>query len=225
MALRPHQPPRSLLRATFRLFSTTPQSLTRPTRHHPPRLPSAPPAAIPPYPYPAATWYKQSNHGLYGTSRIQFGNTVSERTEIKNRRRWAPNIRHKRLWSAALQRWLRLKVQARVLRTIDKVGGLDAYLLGEKEARVRELGVEGWRLRWRVMMSGGVRRRWEGERGRLGVLGEEGGEAVRAQVEEFDRGLDERGGEVLLGEGGVDESLGEGFVREEEAPEGVKVKL
>ena len=44
-----------------------------------------------------------------------------------------------------------MKVATRVLRTIDKVGGLDQYLLGEKAGRVKELGVEGWRLRWRVM--------------------------------------------------------------------------
>lgn len=128
-------------------------------------------------------------------------------------------------------------MQARVLRTIDKVGGLDEYLLGGKESRVRELGVEGWRLRWRVMQSGVVRRRFAEERRRLGLVeeGVDGGmvgidgrmvgeEAVRGQVEEFDRGLDEREGEVVLG-GGEDENLGAGFMKEEMAPEKPKIKL
>lgn len=63
-------------------------------------------------------------------------------------------MHRKRLWSASLQKFVAVKVQARVLRTIDKVGGLDEYLLGNKPARIRELGVEGWRLRWEVMGRG-----------------------------------------------------------------------
>ena len=39
----------------------------------------------------------------------------------------------------------------RVLRTIDKCGGLDEYVLGEKPARIKELGMLGWSLRWSVM--------------------------------------------------------------------------
>jgi len=37
------------------------------------------------------------------------------------------------------------------MRTMDKVGGLDEYLLGGGAARVKELGLEGWRLRWAVV--------------------------------------------------------------------------
>jgi hypothetical protein len=44
-----------------------------------------------------------------------------------------------------------VKVSSRVMRTIDKVGGIDEYLLGGKADRVRELGVEGWNLRWAVV--------------------------------------------------------------------------
>jgi large subunit ribosomal protein L28 len=40
-----------------------------------------------------------------------------------------------------------------VLRTIDKCGGLDEYLLGEKPARIKELGMLGWSLRWKVMRT------------------------------------------------------------------------
>ena len=64
-----------------------------------------------------------------------------------------------------------MKVQARVLRTIDKCGGLDEYLLGEKTGRIKELGVEGWRLRWMVMGSGKVGRRFKEERVALGLGG------------------------------------------------------
>jgi len=52
-----------------------------------------------------------------------------------------------------------MKVSTRVLRSIDKAGGVDEYVLGEKPARVKELGEEGWNLRWAVLQSPGMRRR------------------------------------------------------------------
>lgn len=58
----------------------------------------------------------------------------------------------------------------RVLRTIDKVGGLDEYLLGEKAMRIKELGPWGWKLRWRIMQSETVFQRFESERMRLGLV-------------------------------------------------------
>ena len=82
---------------------------------------------------------------------IQFGNNVSERTETKTRRRWRPNILVKNIYSRALGRTVRVKVSSRVLRTVDKVGGLDEYLLGTTAGRVRELGEQGWKLRWAVL--------------------------------------------------------------------------
>ncbi len=83
-----------------------------------------------------------------------------------------------------------MKVQARVLRTIDKVGGLDAYLLGDKPARIKELGVEGWRLRWKVSRTPSVRRRIGEERVRLG-LPVEGYVASAVPVGEVDGGIEE----------------------------------
>lgn len=125
----------------------------------------------PPYPYPPQRWYKQANNGLYGNLRIRFGNMVSERTETKTRRVWRPNLQTKRLWSAALGRFVRVRVVTRVLRTIDKVGGLDAYLLGDKPARIKELGLGGWALRWRVMRTPVVREKMRAAREALGLTG------------------------------------------------------
>ena len=64
---------------------------------------------------------------------------------------------------------MQIKVQARVLRTIDKVGGLDEYLLGDKEGRIKELGVTGWWLRWAIMQTPRIRLRFTREREVLGV--------------------------------------------------------
>lgn len=79
-------------------------------------------------------------------------------------------------------RFVQVKVRARVLRTIDKCGGLDGYLLGEKPGRIKELGVEGWRLRWLVMRTGTVRRRVQGEREALGLVGRGGTSRSRQEV-------------------------------------------
>lgn len=124
---------------------------------------------VPAYPYPARTTYKQSNYGLYGSTHIQSGNKVSEKGGNKSRRYWRPNIQIKQLWSEALGRMVRLRVQARVLRTIDKVGGLDEYLLGNKEQRIKDLGVAGWALRWSLINTDKIQSRFRGQRKKLGV--------------------------------------------------------
>jgi len=56
-----------------------------------------------------------------------------------------------------------------VLRTIDKVGGLDEYLLGEKEGRIKELGLTGWWLRWAIMQTPHIKARLARQRVRLGL--------------------------------------------------------
>lgn len=65
-----------------------------------------------------------------------------------------------------------------MLRTVDKVGGLDEYLLGEKPARLKELGMAGWKLRWRIMQSGMVQRRFNMQRVAMG-LEQQGSHTVR----------------------------------------------
>jgi large subunit ribosomal protein L28 len=126
---------------------------------------------LPEYPYGPARWYKQSNRGLYGGTRIQFGNNVSEEHEVKTRRTWRPNIFTRRLYSKSLNRYVQVRVSARVLRTIDKLGGLDEYLLGEKQARIKELGVSGWWLRWAIMQTPGIQARFHAQRRELGLTG------------------------------------------------------
>lgn len=155
-------PPRVALvfRQCRRCFSTTPTFQRAPKTNALSLF--AENATAPEYPYGRAYWYKQANHGLYGGVKIQFGNNVSERTEIKTRRKWLPNIKHKQIYSRILGRMLRLKVSTRVLRSIDKVGGLDQYLLGDKAGRIKELGEEGWKLRWALLSHPSMRKRARG---------------------------------------------------------------
>ncbi|GAB7322732.1 hypothetical protein MBLNU13_g03624t1 [Cladosporium sp. NU13] len=124
---------------------------------------------VPEYPYGPPTLYKQSRRGLYGEQRIRFGNNVSTKGKNKSRRSWRPNILNKRLFSKALNRHVQIRVSSRVLRTIDKLGGLDEYLLGEKETRIRELGESGWWLRWAIMQTNAIKKRFAAERVALGL--------------------------------------------------------
>lgn len=158
-----------------------------------------------PYPYGPNLWYKQSNRGLYGGLSIRSGNNVSEKNEIKTRTKWKPNIQNKALYSQALGKSVKVRVATRVLRTIEKVGGLDEYLLGDKPARIKELGPTGWMLRWRIMRTAAVQERFKQERLALGLPSEGIGELglvdllgrpatveyVQQQVQEVDRQLDE----------------------------------
>ncbi|KAL9608246.1 MAG: hypothetical protein Q9167_006915 [Letrouitia subvulpina] len=189
----------------LRQFTTTLQCPARPSdsalqhRHR----------NIPPYPHPPRRLYKAANFGLYGLSAPNFGNIVSSRNAIKTRRRWTPNIHYKRLWSASLARFVRVKIQARVLRTIDKCGGLDNYLLGETPGRIKELGMEGWRLRWMVMRTRGMEERFRMERAELGLLVPRGGEGEGVWYSD----------EVLLGEEELGRKEEEVAVEDEEDQE------
>jgi large subunit ribosomal protein L28 len=183
-------------------------------------------SAVPPYPYGPSQFYKQSNFGLYGTQKIRFGNIVSEKNEIKTRRHWRPNVHSKRLWSDALQAYVKTRITTRVLRTVDKVGGLDAYLLGEKSSRIKELGMAGWKLRWRIMQTESIKEKFRLQREQLGLPPKEetlvtsdGALATEQQVADEIRQIDEdlgKGQDVGIGED-VEElaSAEQGFMQEE----------
>ncbi|KAK0642916.1 hypothetical protein B0T16DRAFT_414939 [Cercophora newfieldiana] len=171
--LRALTPLRSPSASAIRTLSTTSLLFYKQTAVPKSTIPipsvSAPHPEIPPYPLGPRQAYHQSNTGLYGSASIRFGNKVSSRNEIKTRRAWRPNVHHKRLWSESLSCFVRTRVTTRVLRTIDKVGGLDAYLLGIKPARIAELGPWGWRLRWRIMQAPKLRAKLNAEREALGL--------------------------------------------------------
>jgi large subunit ribosomal protein L28 len=101
-----------------------------------------------------------------------------------------------------LNKWIRINVATRALRTIDKCGGLDEYLLGYKPSRIKELGFGGWLLRWRIMQTPMIKKRFAAERLALGLLdpAEENISAsgkpvsksqLQAEVKEYDESLDE----------------------------------
>jgi large subunit ribosomal protein L28 len=77
---------------------------------------------------------------------VLTGNNVSHANN-KTRRRFLPNIRSRRLYSEALGETVRVRIAASTLRTIEKRGGLDAFLL---DAATPSLESEFARLKDRI---------------------------------------------------------------------------
>jgi large subunit ribosomal protein L28 len=70
----------------------------------------------------------RSRRGLYDGADVRFGNNVPFSMK-KTRRRWNPNVQYKKLYSEVLDEMIKFHVTASALRSIDKYGGLDNYLL------------------------------------------------------------------------------------------------
>lgn len=68
---------------------------------------------------------------LTGTKPM-VGNIVSH-SQIKTKRRYLPNLLQVTLHSEALDQNFRLRIAAKALRTVDKLGGLDAFLAKAKD--------------------------------------------------------------------------------------------
>ncbi len=66
---------------------------------------------------------------------VLAGNNVSHANN-KTRRRFLPNIQSRRFYSEGLATSVRLKVAVNTLRTIEKRGGLDGFLLSSKDAEL-----------------------------------------------------------------------------------------
>jgi len=82
---------------------------------------------------------------LTGTEPL-FGHNVAH-SNVKTNRRFNPNLQKATFFSDSLRRKIRLRVTTRALRTVQKVGSFDAYLLGTADAK---LAPEGLRLKRQV---------------------------------------------------------------------------
>ncbi len=73
---------------------------------------------------------------LTGT-KPQVGHHVSH-SQIKTKRRFLPNLVRVSLHSETLDQSFRMRIAAKALRTVDKVGGLDAFLAKAKPDQLSE---------------------------------------------------------------------------------------
>ncbi|CAJ2510633.1 Uu.00g062580.m01.CDS01 [Anthostomella pinea] len=205
-------PPTSTIFNNLTPARTRTLTTTAPLPRQTPSHLTVPLEQVPDYPFGRFTTYKQRNEGLFGRTKIRFGNVVASKYGNKSRTSWLPNRQTKRLWSPALQGFVRTRMTASVLKTIDKLGGIDEYLLGGKTKRIRELGPAGWRLRWKIMQTPAVQERFARERAAMGLPPKGDGEAVTMPVgllaegetaeeamSEID-GMLERGDEFVIGE-------------------------
>ncbi|KAJ2177481.1 hypothetical protein EV181_006520 [Coemansia sp. RSA 532] len=91
---------------------------------------------------PTTRHYRLKLNGLFGTTTMQYGNNKPNSLH-KTRRTWLPNIQKVTLFSSLLNTKMRINVTTRVLRTIDKKGGLDNYLLETKDKNINsEFGLK-----------------------------------------------------------------------------------
>jgi large subunit ribosomal protein L28 len=74
------------------------------------------------------------------------GNNVSH-AHNKTRRRFLPNLQEISLYSDALNKSVRLRLMTSTVRTVEKKGGIDAYLMAAKQP---DLSPEIRRLKKRI---------------------------------------------------------------------------
>ncbi len=77
---------------------------------------------------------------------VQAGNNVSH-AHNKTRRRFLPNVQNTSMLSDALGQSIKLKLSTQAIRTIEKNGGLDAYLMSTPNGKLTE---EAQRLKRRI---------------------------------------------------------------------------
>lgn len=78
---------------------------------------------------------------------VQAGNNVSHANN-RTRRRFLPNLQPASLQSDTLGENVRMRISTAALRTIEKNGGLDSWLLGTSNAK---LTPEALRLKRRIV--------------------------------------------------------------------------
>jgi large subunit ribosomal protein L28 len=67
--------------------------------------------------------------------KLSKGHKVSH-SNIKTKRRFQPNLQNASLYSESLRRPVRMRVSTQALRTIAKVGGVDAFLRATDDRRL-----------------------------------------------------------------------------------------
>ncbi|KAG5368478.1 54S ribosomal protein L24 [Yarrowia sp. C11] len=106
----------------------------------------------PPYPYGESFTFKRGDRALFGGRTLANGYRSSE-FKNKTLRKWKPNAQKTTLPSEALGKNIRITTVPRVLSTIRREGGLDAYLTKDTPLRIKEIGVFGWKLRHKILAA------------------------------------------------------------------------
>ena len=93
-----------------------------------------------------------------GKDRVSFGGSeVSD--VVRTRRTWTPNVVHAQLYSEVLDKKIPCHVTTYVLRWIDKVGGLDNYILQTPSRKLQSEFAEKLRDRILKKMNAPVKKK------------------------------------------------------------------
>ncbi len=74
--------------------------------------------------------FKRANRGLYGNLMIKSGDQVSEMGN-KTKRSFKPNIQYCTMYSELLDKKMKVRLAANIIKQIDDAGGLDNYILNQ----------------------------------------------------------------------------------------------
>ncbi len=69
------------------------------------------------------------------------GNNVSHANN-RTKRRFIPNLQNVKLYSGTLQKYINLNITIRTMKTVEKNGGLDSYLIKTSNKNLAETAVK-----------------------------------------------------------------------------------
>ena len=69
------------------------------------------------------------------------GNNVSHANN-RTKRRFIPNLQNVKLYSGALQKYINMNITIRTMKTVEKNGGLDSYLIKTSNRNLAETALK-----------------------------------------------------------------------------------
>ena len=69
------------------------------------------------------------------------GNNVSHANN-RTKRRFIPNLQNVKLYSGALQKYINLNITTRTIKTVEKNGGLDSYLIKTSNRNLADTAIK-----------------------------------------------------------------------------------
>ena len=69
------------------------------------------------------------------------GNNVSHANN-KTKRRFIPNLQNVKLYSGTLQKYINLNITIRTMKTVEKNGGLDSYLINTSNKNLADTAIK-----------------------------------------------------------------------------------
>ena len=69
------------------------------------------------------------------------GNNVSHANN-RTKRRFIPNLQNVKLYSGALQKYINLNITIRTMKTVEKNGGLDSYLIKTSNKNLADTAIK-----------------------------------------------------------------------------------